>query len=417
MTTYNVVGAKSLYGEIMVQGSKNAVLPILAATILHKGKTEINNCPKISDVENTISILESIGAKTEWYNKTLIVDASQINSCEISEENFKKMRSSIMFLGSLIGRKKGAIMGLPGGCMIGERPIDMHLSALRKMGTEIREDNEQIFCTVDSLIGADITLKMPSVGATENIILAAVLAKGNTVINNAAVEPEVIALANFLNDMGANVEFANETKIIIKGVDSLQDAKFEIPADRIVAGTYMAAIAGVGGELFMPNIKSSEMKAVNEICEQIGCELSHNSRGLTISRNANNKIKSVSRIETAPYPGFPTDLQSVFTTVMCKGDGTSFIFENIFEDRFKVVQELKKMGAEVKIIDKQVIEVNGVKNLNGSKVISKDLRGGAALIVAGLMANGNTIIRDNDFITRGYEDIGKDFRQIGADVS
>ncbi len=413
MSFIKITGGKHLRGEIKVQGSKNAVLPIIAATVLNKGITKIKNCPKILDVLSMIKILEKIGCFIEWEKDTLIVNATDINSVEIPEKYVGRIRSSIIMLGSVLGRCKEVTISYPGGCSIGSRPIDLHIKALKKMNIEITEEGGFLNCTSKKIIGADIVLDFPSVGATENIILTAVLSEGITYICNAAKEPEIVELCQFLQGMGANIRGAGTDKIIIEGVKELHDTEFTISADRIVAGTYMAAVATSKGNVTLNNIDCSQISAITSILKDIGCKIECGNSYITIE--SNKRLDCVDVIRTQPYPGFPTDMQSQMMSVLSLCDGTSVILENIFETRYNNARELCKMGADI-IIEGKLAVIKGVERLSGAEVYSNDLRGGAGLIIAGLAAKGMTVVHNTEYVERGYEDICRDLRQIGASI-
>lgn len=413
MSGIEIFGGKRLYGDVKIQGSKNAVLPILAACILNKGIITLNNCPRILDVYNMIKILEEIGAVVTWENNSIIVDTTTLNSSVVPGKYVKEMRSSIIVLGALLGRLKNVTISYPGGCSIGARPIDLHLSALKRLNVEIEEEEDTIVCKTNRIIGNEIFLKFPSVGATENIILATVLSNGITQINNAAKEPEIIELSEFLNTLGAKIIGAGTSIITIEGVSKLHDGEYTLIADRIVAGTYMAALAGVGGNIELTGVSNSQLSAVISVIREIGCKVTSKSDFIRIS--SHKKPKAVDIIRTGPYPEFPTDMQSQIMTVLTKAKGTSVIIENIFEARYKTADELKKMNANI-TIEGNVAIIKGVKHLSGEEVLSHDLRGGAALVIAGLMANGKSTIINSNYIERGYEDICRDFTLLGADL-
>lgn len=413
MAYIEVVGGKQLNGEINIQGSKNAVLPILAATVLVNGITKLNHCPKIQDVYHMIKILEAIGCTAEWDNSSLIVDTSPLNTSTVPEGYVKKMRSSIIMMGALLGRTNTVTITYPGGCTIGERPIDYHISALQKMNILFKEEGEMIQCTSTGIKGNDILLVKPSVGATENVILAAVLAKGITTLYNAAKEPEIVELCNYLNAAGANVIGAGSEKIVINGVKALHEVEYTVASDRIVAGTYLAAVAGTGGKAVIRGVDCESLEYVIDILRLMGSNIYCGSDYIMI--NSQGRPVPIPYIETKPYPGFPTDMQSQIMAVLMMATGTSKIVENIFENRYQNVNELIKFGADIDVRDRDAV-IHGVPRLYGSEVYASELRGGAALVIAGLMANGKTTVYNPYFIQRGYEDICRDFRQLGADV-
>lgn len=408
-----IYGGKKLQGEISVHGAKNSVLPILAATLLVKGISVIHNVPDLTDVDSSIRILEYLGAKVKRENSTLIVDANEIKENTIPEDMMREMRSSIIFLGSLLSRTKEAYICYPGGCDIGIRPIDLHLSSLRKLGAVITENGNCLCCKNTNSHGAKIILTFPSVGATENIIIAAAVSKGKTTIINAAREPEISDLAAFLNSCGAKIFGAGEGTIEIEGVESLYPCTHTIIPDRIVAATYMSAAALCADELIIKNIRSQHLSPVIPAFMEMGCRLYIDRNNLKIV--SPKKLKRVRMIKTMPYPGFPTDCQSVIMAALTKANGTTVINESIFESRFKHISELNRFGADITVNDRSAI-INGVKNLYGANVYCTDLRGGASMVIAALAAEGKSTIGDIYHINRGYEKIEENLALIGADI-
>ena len=410
LSVIQVQGLRSLKGEIKIQGSKNAVLPMMAAAVLHKGTTVIHNVPRIQDVFCMLGILQRIGCDCRLDGNTLIVNASSITQAEIPEEYIKSMRSSIILSGPLLGRTGLAVTSFPGGCSIGQRPIDLHLSAFQKLGAVVEEKVEKLIVSARTLTGADIELKFPSVGATENALLASVFAKGITVIRGAAKEPEITTLCEFLNNMGAKIEGAGTSKLTVMGVNNLHDSEFIVAGDRIVAGTYLAAVMAAEGNISITGIRPEELSAALTLAERMGAELKTYRDGLEVSMKGRPDCLDV---VTSPYPGFPTDLQSQIMAVMASGHGTGRLTETIFEGRFATAKELKKLGADV-IIDGRHAIVHGLYPLSGKRVTAPDLRGGAALVVAGLACEGVTEIHECYHIERGYEDICRDLSSLGA---
>ena len=407
-------GGKKLKGEIGIQGSKNSTLPILAAAVLVKGVSVIHNCPDLSDVNAAIGILRHLGCMVKRENNTLIVDSSQISCYNIPDCLMREMRSSIVFLGSVLGRTGKAVLSSPGGCEIGLRPIDLHLSSLRSLGVKIDESHGEISCQLVRVInGGVISLSFPSVGATENIILACAVSKGRTVILNAAREPEIKDLADFLNSCGARISIGTHGTVIIDGVSELHSSEHTVISDRIVALTYMCAVVSAMGDITLRNVDTSAFMSVLPLFESMGCEIRNRKDILNIK--INSRPKAVRDIRTMPYPGFPTDAQAPVMACLCKADGTSVIVENIFESRFKHVPELVRMGAKIKIEGKVAL-IDSVENLYGAAVTAPDLRGGAALITAGLGAKGETVIDGLCHIDRGYENIEKTLSALGADI-
>lgn len=417
MSSIRVIGGSRLKGEIKIQGSKNAALPIIAATVLNQGITVLRNCPRILDVFYMISVLKELGCSVSWENNTLIVDASEITSAKVSEGSVQKMRSSILFLGALVGRCHEVSIAYPGGCSIGKRPIDYHLDSIRKMNVRqefIGDEKDIIHCYTDKIIGTDIFLKFPSVGATQNIILAAVLSEGVTRIFNAAREPEVQELCNFLSMAGAKICGKGTSFIEIEGVKKLHDIEYTLPPDRIVTGTYMAAVAAAGGDVVLENAPVRQIDSVIRVLDKIGCKI--RTTDDTVRIRTDRRPLSYDLLRTQPYPGFPTDMQSQLMTVLSLADGKSTIIEEIFESRYQNAFELKKMGADINIVERKAI-ITGVKKLEGAVVKAHDLRSGAALVIAGITAQGTTIVTDTTSIERGYEDICGDLSHIGANVS
>lgn len=413
MSKIEVIGGKHLHGEIEIQGSKNAALPILAGCILNKGVSKINHCPKIQDVLYMNKILESVGCKIFFDRNTLVIDAGIIDSDVIPEQYVGTMRSSIILLGSMLGRMKHVTIAYPGGCSIGARPIDIHLDALRKMNIEIAEEENVIHCKTDKIIGADIQFRFPSVGATENIILAAVLAEGVTIIRNAAMEPEIIELCRYLKSLGAKIEGEGTQKIRIEGVEKLHDTEYTVVSDRIVTGTYMAALAAAGGSISLKTDCMEQILSTTWVMRKIGCEVETGGDYLTIS--SEGRKQGIQNLKTEPYPGFPTDMQSQIMAILIHANGVSTIYEEIFESRFKTADEFMKMGAKIEI-DDRIATIHGVDKIHGTDLMAFDLRGGAALVVAALLAEGRSIISGSEYIERGYEDICSDLRNLGADI-
>ncbi len=414
MVRYEIEGGRALAGELKIQGSKNAVLPMMAAAVLNRGSIVLHNCPRIEDVFCMIRILESLGCAVNWEEHTLIIDAYEISSDAVPFEDAKRMRSSVILLGALLGRVKKAVLSYPGGCVIGERPIDLHLSALRRMGADIRQEEEYMYVKAPALTGERIVLSKSSVGATENILLAAVLAKGVTEIVNAAREPEISELCRLLTAMGAQIEGAGSSCIRIRGVTKLHDAEVTVMSDRIVTGTYLLAAAGTGGELTVLNPPCGQLDALLRVLGKLDMKVQESGGLLRIK--GEKEYPALSFLETEPYPGFPTDLQSPLLAVLLKAKGRSRIRENIFESRFRVVEEFQQLGARAACVGR-LCTVEGVRQLHGAVLDSHELRGGAALILAGLMAEGNTVVRDGGFIRRGYEQIEKDLRGLGACIT
>ena len=413
MTHLLIDGGRKLSGEINIHGAKNSVLPILAACYLNSAKTVLHNCPKLSDVSTAIEILKTLGCRVEQIGNDIMVDSSSANNYCIPYKLMEKMRSSIIFMGAILAKCNKAKLCMPGGCELGPRPIDLHLISLKKLGVDITDLSGIIEAKTNGICGSVINLPFPSVGATENIILASVLAKGETVIHNAAREPEIVDLACFLNSCGAQIAGMGSSSIKICGVKKLNGCEHSIIPDRIEAGTYMAAAAITGSTLTLNNICVEHIRPVLYAFNEAGCDFEFSNNSLKIiSPKRLNRVKSV---RTLVYPGFPTDMLSVFMAAMSVADGTSMFVETIFQNRYKQVSDLVKMGASIKV-EERVAVVEGVNRLNCAIVSATDLRGGAALIVAALNANGVTKIYDVKHIDRGYEDIEYTLNSLGARV-
>ena len=409
-----IEGGIPLEGEICVHGAKNAVLPILAATILNGGKNIIHSCPDLKDVRASVNILRHLGCDVQMQDGTLTVDSSGACGFEIPEKLMHEMRSSVIFLGAVIARFGKAIAALPGGCELGPRPIDLHLSAFRQLGVDIEEEHGYIKCSCDRIIPATIHLDFPSVGATENIMLVAALAQGTTVITNAAKEPEIEDLQKYLNSMGAKIIGAGTSVIQIEGVKKLGDTEHSVIPDRIAAATYLSCSAATGGTVELKNVIPSHMEAFLSVAEQYGAKLYVSAN--RIVHASPKKLEAVKIVRTLPYPGFPTDAQSPLMAALTLACGASIFVENIFESRYKHVYELCRMGADI-TVDGRTAVVRGVNELSGANVCAMDLRGGAALAVAALAANGRTIISNVYHIDRGYENFEKTLRGIGAKIT
>ena len=412
MSSYIIEGGHKLEGTVKISGSKNAALPILAATVLNVGKTTLYNVPNIQDTQMMFKILETLGGKVEKKNNKIIIDTSKINKFEIPEELMHKMRSSVILAGALLGRYKKAIFSYPGGCDIGSRPIDLHLRSFEKLGINVVQNYGNIICDAEKIKGEKIDLDFPSVGATENAILASVLAEGITTITNAAREPEIIDLQNFLNKMGAKIIGAGTNEIQITGVKKLKDISYNIMPDRIETGTFLCLAVATKGNLILENTNAEHITPVITKLQEADCKIEIEKNKIKI--NSNKKIKALD-IKTMPYPGFPTDMQSVFAAMLTTAKGTSIIVENIFENRFKYTQELNKMGAKITVEGKSAI-IRGVRKLYGANVKATDLRGGAALVLAGLSAKGITKVENIEYILRGYENFDKKLRNINANI-
>lgn len=413
MSKIIIEGGRKLEGLVRIHGSKNAVLPILAATVLNGGINVIRDCPKLKDVYSSIDILKGLGCSVEWEGSTVIVDSRNITTHFIPEALMREMRSSIIFLGAIVSRCRRATISMPGGCELGPRPIDLHLKAFRQLGISVNESHGYITCSVENITCDDIHLDFPSVGATENIMLVASLAKGTTTITNAAKEPEIVDLQNYLNKMGAKIYGAGTAVITIEGVESLGNVEHTVIPDRIVASSYLSAAAITGGRVTITNVMPSHIHSITSVLKDCGCKIWQDSNSITIE--AAGRPRPVDFLRTLPYPGFPTDAQSPIMSVLSVATGTSIIAENMFENRFKHVTELNRMGADIKV-DGRIAVVRGVKCLSGAKTTATDLRGAAALIIAGLNAEGTTEVDGLCHLDRGYENFEVGLKRLGADI-
>ena len=406
-------GGRPLVGEVRVQGAKNSVLPILAASVMSGGVCRIGRCPRLSDVDTTIEILRHLGCTVRWEGDALEVDASTVSAWDIPDTLMRRMRSSVIFLGAILSRCGRAEISYPGGCELGPRPIDLHLSALRTLGGSVEEQGGSIRCCAEGMRGAEIVLSLPSVGATENAILAACGAEGTTTISNAAREPEICDLQAFLRACGASVRGAGTSTIVVEGGKKLHGCSHDIIADRIVAATYLAAAAGSGGDICLRGVERQHLATVTTVLQQAGCRISGS--GDTLRLQSDGHLRSVSPVRTSPYPGFPTDAQAVVMASLLRSGGTTVFVENMFENRYRHVPELRRLGADVRC-EGRVAVVCGVETLRGARVCATDLRGGAALVVAGLQAQGVTTVSAVEHICRGYEDIIGDLTALGAAI-
>ncbi len=413
MEKYIINGGHKLSGELSIQGAKNSVLPILAATVISGKTSVISNIPKLRDVDIMIKILSSLGAGVTLDDDVIYVDSSTINKIEVPEELVREMRSSIIIMGAMLARFGEVKIAFPGGCEIGPRPIDLHLKSLRQMGAVIEEAHGFLECKTTGLKGCEIQLDYPSVGATENIMLAAVTAEGVTTIRNAAREPEIVDLQYYLNEAGARIVGAGTSIITIEGVKELRDCKHRIIPDRIVAGTYMAAAAITKGEIIIKDIITDHLLSIIAKLREAGVIVYANGNALKVI--GPNKLYALEMLQTLPYPGFPTDMQAQIMALLTIANGTSIVNETVFENRFKHAEELTRMGANIKTFGKVAV-IKGVKELTGAKVAAKDLRGGAALVLAGLVAQGSTEIENIYHINRGYENMVENLRSLGADI-
>lgn len=412
MSTIHIIGGKKLEGSIFVQGSKNAALPIMAATLLTDGVCILENCPQIADVKEMIEILKELGCILWQEGKRVYIMAPEKLNTHIDKKHITSMRSSVILLGVLLSENGYVSMEYPGGCVIGNRPIDMHIMGLKAMGTRFDENCQVLSASVKQLTGAEIKLGFPSVGATENLILAAVKAKGHTHIYGAAKEPEIVHLCHFLKKCGAKIWGEGTEYIHIEGVLHLKACKYTIPADRIVAGTYLMSALATKGAIQIKNAPVDEMTEVIRVLEQMGAKMEWNTESIKLYPTEH--LQGVF-VETKVYPGFPTDLQSPMLVLMTQARGKGRVRETIYENRFRIVSELVKMKANL-FLEKDEVQVDGASVLQGTTVKAQELRGNAALIMAGLVASGETTVLDCQYVKRGYEDICRDLKSLGAMV-
>lgn len=416
MTKYMIQGGKPLFGEVEISGAKNAAVAIIPAALLVDGVCRIENIPQISDVTMSLKILEQLGAGIRAVNRhTVEIDCSHIRSTRTSYELARKIRASYYLIGSLLGRFGEAEVAMPGGCNFGGvRPIDQHVKGFTALGAKVLVEGGFIHAYAEKgrLKGANIYLDVVSVGATMNIMMAAVMAEGNTVIENCAKEPHIVDLANFLNSMGANIRGAGTDTIKIRGVDHLRGGSYAIIPDQIEAGTYMAAVAATGGQVLVKNIIPKHMDCITAKLVEMGVEVEENEDTLLVRRTGRLRRAN---IKTLPYPGFPTDMQPQITAVLSLAEGTSLVTEGVWSSRYRYVDELKRMGASIQVDDKTAV-VEGVDHLTGAPIQAYDLRAGAALVIAALAAHGQSEISCVHYIERGYEDIVAKLRALGADI-
>ena len=413
MSIWKVSGGKKLYGDIRIQGSKNAVLPIMAAAIITGCETELINCPRLSDVEAALSILRYLGCKAERDGDTVYIDSRGMNRTDIPHDLMREMRSSVIFLGAILARAHKAELSYPGGCELGPRPIDLHLEALRSLGAEINEQGGSLSCHDNGLKGTRINLSFPSVGATENAMLASCGAEGETVITNAAREPEIVDLQVYLRKLGVSVSGAGTPTITISGFTPQKQVGHRVMTDRIASATALCCAATAGGSITVKSVDPADFETVSNALESMGCDIERKANSVRIT--VNNKLCSPKPIVTRPYPGFPTDAQPLLMAACLKAAGTSVFTENIFDNRYRHVQELCRLGANISIVGRVAV-VTGVDELLGAQVSATDLRGGAALVAAAMGAKGDTTIYDTGHIARGYEEFDKMLMSLGADV-
>ncbi len=406
-------GGRSLKGEVTIQGAKNSVLPILAATLLTADTVRLRRCPRLRDVETSIRILKALGCEARWEGDTLAVDTAGMSGCAIPDTLMREMRSSVIFLGAILARCGQAELTAPGGCELGPRPIDLHLAGLRALGTEIDDSADTLRCRAGKLTGREIVLGTPSVGATEDLMLAACGAEGVTVISNAAREPEIEDLQEFLNTCGADVKGAGSSTVVIRGQQALHGGTYTVMPDRIVAATYLCAAASAGGDIFLRDAREEHLSTVTAALREAGCDITGDTAGIRCRRAG--RLTAPHPIRTAPYPGFPTDAQAVVMAALLRCRGAAVFEENLFSSRYRHVDELARMGGVIRVSGRVAV-VLGTKRLHGAPVRCTDLRGGAALCVAALAAEGETTITELRHIDRGYERIERDLSALGAEI-
>lgn len=413
MYNYHIRGGRRLSGEVNISGAKNAVLPILAASIVTSGENIFTGCPEISDVSSMVSILKALGCRVSCRGECIIMDSSFLSDCRIPEEMMRKMRSSVFLAGALLARCGEAVISTPGGCDIGARPIDLHIAGLAQMGADIEHTESSIIIRASRLKGADISLSYPSVGATENLMLAAMSAEGVTRIRNCAREPEIIDLQRYINSCGGCVAGAGTGIIEIQGGRHVWGCCHDIMPDRIEAATYLLMSLATGGEILLKGMRPEDIHMLIALLEQGGYQICCNEDSLWARSVGKERI--CRRISTAPYPGFPTDIQPQLTAFLTRIGGGSEIEETVFENRFGYAHQLKKMGADIEISQKKVI-INNNNILYGAEVCAEDLRGGAALVIAGLMAQGDTVVKNTGYIKRGYGRLAEKIRMLDGDI-
>lgn len=414
MESYHIRGGNPITGEYTVKGAKNAVLPILAASVITEDESCFLNCPDISDVADMVQILEALGCRIVRDEEGQItVHAETMTRCEVPCDLMKKIRSSVFLAGPLLARCGRAVISQPGGCAIGSRPLDIHIRGFHQLGVKIEEKDRKYILNGETMMGANIILDFPSVGATENLMTAALGAKGETVLHNVAKEPEIIQLQDYLNQCGARIRGAGTSTISIKGQPRLHGCGHRIMGDRIEAGTFLLAAAGTGGELTVNGIDPVWVRSLTRILKGAGCKIRKTENGLHLA--APQRLKLSGKIQTEPYPGFPTDLQPQLAAAFATGDGKVRIQEKIFENRFQYINQLRKMGADIEFSGRIAI-IKGVKSLQGATLEAEDLRGGAALVLAGLMAEGETTVRNVHYIERGYCRFHEALKELGGDI-
>ncbi len=414
MSQLLIGGGRRLEGEVSIQGAKNSILPILAATLLTGGQVELRGCPRLRDVDASVKILEALGCAAHWEGGSLVVDTSGLNGWTISDILMREMRSSVIFLGAILARCGQAELSYPGGCELGPRPIDLHLAGLRELGAQIGDTGGILHCRTERLVGRELFLALPSVGATEDLMLAACGAQGTTRICNAAREPEIVDLQSFLNACGAQVSGAGGSTITVEGGRKLHGCAYTVMPDRIAAATYLCAAASAGGHVFLRRAREEHLSTVTAVLREAGCRIRADEAGVECW--CPERLRAVSPVRTAPYPGFPTDAQAVLMAAMLRSRGATVFEENLFTSRYRHVDEMIRMGADIRVSGRVAV-VTGVGALHGAPVRCTDLRGGAALCAAALAAEGETQVAEIHHIERGYQDLAEDLRALGAEIA
>ncbi len=412
MEQYIIRGGQPLAGEVVINGAKNAALGIVAAAVMTDEKVTIENLPDVWDINVLLDAIEEAGAAVDRIDRHTVSITGSLTTCLIDNENMRRMRGSYYLLGALLGKQKKAYVPLPGGCNIGSRPIEQHIKGFSALGAEVEISHGMINATAESLHGSHIYFDLVSVGATINVMLGAVLAEGQTIIENCAREPHIVDVANFLNSMGANIKGAGTDVIRIKGVESLHGSTYTVIPDQIEAGTFMMAAAATRGDVVIKNVIPKHLEAISAKLIEIGIDVEEEDDMVRV--NAQNR-PGYTQVKTQAYPGFPTDMQPQMTTLLSIGNGTSIVTETIFENRFKYVDELRKMGADIKVEGNSAV-IRGVSDLTGATISTPDLRAGAALVIAGLVAEGTTVVEGVEFIERGYEQFEVKLRGLGARI-
>lgn len=414
MSAFKIIGGRKLHGDFKVQGAKNSVLPLLAACFLCDGQSILHNCPNLSDVTAALDILECLGCRCKREGTTVTVDSQNCDMFEVPECLMREMRSSIIFMGAVAARTGRALMSLPGGCELGPRPIDIHIEALKRMGAVIECESGKLICEFpEGIRAADLYLRFPSVGATENAMIAASVAKGTTVIRNAAKEPEIVDLAYFLNKAGACVQGAGTDTVTVVGVEKLYGCEHTVMSDRIVAATCMYAVAAVGGRVRLKGVDTEYLLPMISTLTNAGCSIESNGDQIIIT--SHSRPYNFDTVSTQPYPGFPTDAGPMLVAMSSVSKGTGVFIENIFDRRFGYIDEINRLGANIKTVGRVAI-ISGVKHLDAADVYAADLRGGAALAVALMASDGTALVKNTEYIDRGYDAFEHTFGNIGADI-